>query len=168
MQNGIFARKRLGKRLNVTYRTERFLKSEKCAMKRNPQFVLVGLKFKQFLIALFLFSPILVHYYASGIFANQSHVAYFYILILTIKIYISCVFPIKSSTISHILIWIALDNSRDFLSFIFLDDLDFKNGNVWFTIQNARISSTYTTVYAYFFLKNRNVIGKIDICRFLF
>ena len=83
----------------------------------------------------------------SGIFANQSHVAYFYILILTIKIYISCVFPIKS-TISHILIWIALDDSRDFLSFIFLDDLDFKNGNVWFTIQNARISSTYTTVYA--------------------
>ena len=55
MQNGIFARKRLGKRLNVTYRTERFLKSEKCAMKRNPQFVLVGLKFKQFLIALFFF-----------------------------------------------------------------------------------------------------------------
>ena len=123
-----------------------------CNENESELFVLFGLKFKEFLIALFLFSPISVHYHASGIFANQSHVAYFYILILTIKIYISCVFPIKS-TISHILIWIALDDSRDFLSFIFLDDLDFKNGNVWFTIQNARISSTYTTVYAYFFFK---------------
>ena len=116
------------------------LKSEKkCNENKSKLFVLVCLKFKQFLFV--LFSPISVHC-ASGIFANQSHVAFLHTIhILTIKIYISCVFPIKS-TISHILIWIALDNSRDFLSFIFLDDLDFKNGNVWFTIQNARISST--------------------------